>query len=318
MMLLRCALRHKTINEGQLRVRKPVIIPIDNLSKLTNRDFSMFIYESASIESMRAIGLSSLVATIESRKDLMTHKDVFRLMTGLCRLDVIHNRGILASLFQCFDARMHQLMAHDIAILAVELSSCTRRIGNAGSKESILMILDFLVDEFKRKIDAASPRDLAYMVSAVADMGLLDGELMEMVGISASIQMGLFQGPDLADLLLGFAVLGAKHSRLLIAAVPHLTTRMTLLYDHQILGLVRCSSSYILFEFPSECGGEKMRFIDRLVYQLETRAFDSKNEGWQVFEESLTSLGVTDRVPRFLQRVRRRTTSRSTVRQITV
>ena len=304
MIRIRSVVYQYIVKDAPARIPKPVIIPANNLSKLTNMDFSVFIQETATIESIRAIGLQGLLSSLESRKELMTHKDIFRIVTGLCRLDVIHNNGILQLLLECFDARMRSLMAHEIALMAVELSACTRRLGETSythAKKSVIMVLEFLVDQFKKKIDAASPRDLAYMLSAVADMGLTDAELIEVVGNSASMQIGLFHGPDLADLWIALDVLGAHHQRFFASSVPHLTNRISLFHDKQIIPLVGVVSRAFLRDIADVSQITRSRLIERLVTELETRPLHDITQGWQNFEGSLKNLGIEEKVPRAIR-----------------
>lgn len=312
MLRFRSAIYQYIVKDAPTRILKPVIIPAHNLSKLTNMDFSVYIQETATIESIRAIGLQGLLSSLESRKELMTHKDIFRIMTGLCRLDVIHNSGILQLLLECFDARMRSLMAHEIALMAVELSACTRRLGKTShtdAKKSVIMVLEFLVDQFKNKIDAASPRDLAYMLSAVADMGLTDAELIEVVGNSASVQIGLFHGPDLADLLIALDVLEVHHHRFFASSVPHLTNRISLLHDKQIITLVGVLSRAFLRDIAGVSQITRSRLIERLVTELETRPLQDITHGWHNFEGSLKSLGIEGRVPRVIRFYRKNVAS---------
>jgi len=286
-----------------------MIIPLVNLLKLTNRDFSLFIHESASIESIRAIGLHGLIASIDSRKELMTHKDIFRIMTGLCRLDVIHNKGVLQTILQSFDERMRPLMAHELALMAVELSACTRRLGKNNCEEtkiSVLGIVDFIVDEFKRKIDSASPFDLANIVSCVADLGVCDPALMQMVAMSATLQVGLFKGPELADLLLGFCMLGIRVSGLFTCAIPQLTARMSLLHDQQLIRIVSIVAAHVKSGSDPLGGDAIVNFSEKVVHELESRSLQQVSDGWEGFQDSIRVLDVETRVPRTLRLVERK------------
>ena len=250
------------------RQTAPTIIRAEKLDKLSNRDFSVFISSTASIESIRAVGLDGLVHALTSRSPLLTHKDASRIVTGLSRLDVAANQDLIEILGRIAtdSARIKQFQAHEIASMCVELSACFRRTGSGSHFRPVLTrVVDLLSAEFSRKIFAASPVDLACMASAVADAGMIDSGLMERVALAATIQIAQFRGPELADLVLAFATLGFRSSVLLEAAFKQLSTRIHALYTPQLLQLGFVIKRFRLGE------NDLNQFITKWTAEIESR-----------------------------------------------
>lgn len=250
------------------RQTAPTIIRAEKLEKLSNRDFSVFLSSTASIESIRAVGLDGLMHALTSRSPLLTHKDACRIVTGLSRLDVAANQDVIEILGRIAtdSARIKQFQAHEIASMCVELSACFRRTGSESRFKPVLThVVDLLSAEFLRKIFAASPVDLACMASAVADAGLVDSGLMERIALAATIQIAQFRGPELADLVLAFATLGFKSEVLLEAALKQLVTRIHALYTPQLLQL-----GFVLKRFDLE-EHELTPFIPKWTAEIECR-----------------------------------------------
>ena len=277
------------------------IIPLDRMSNLPNRELSIFIRDSASIESLRAIGLPGLLDLLTARSPFLTARELYRITVGLSRLDVIHNTGLLPLLSRCIlDERKNSFLAHEIAHICVELAACTRRLDETKNRDTLLPLLSGLADEFGRKIEAASPSDLSHITSALVDVGISDPDLFASISQYATIQMGMFTGPELADLLLGFAVSGLKSDRLIRAAAPQLITRMPLLIDVQLLQL-----GFTACRFIDQIGDS---FIDRYVAVLEDpkRSFsDVPRDVWIDFASSVERLGIEQRLPRTAAIMRR-------------
>lgn len=271
---------------------RPMIISPEKLAILTNRDLSIFIQDTASIESLRAIGLENLVACIESRKNFLTSKELFRMVLGFCRTDTFPNKRLLNCLLGgiTHPDKVKQFLAHELALMSVEMAACHRRAG-PNSQESITTILAAFTDEFKRKIEAASPTDLTFMSTALCDMGLRDDECMSLIAQYATIQVSMFKGPDLADLLLAFAVAGFRSQEFLRSAFPHLTTRLSLLHDVQLLQ-VAFTACRFLPDIPEDI---QQRFHKKYlsVVNAENRTFlDIPFNTWKDFGSSLDRLNV--------------------------
>ena len=269
----------------------PLMITGDKLANVPNREFSVFIAESATIESLRALGLEGITKAIESRKFFLTPKELVRIVSGLCRLNVIYNNGLVALLGSCLcDERLHQLLAHELAFIAVEVTACARRIGlDQGSEKRLAArsLVSVLGNEFSKKINAASTVDLSHMTTAVADFGIVDVDLMTRISQCATIQVSLFKGPELADLVLGFALLGFKSDEFLHVAIPRLMNRMPLLDDIQLLqlGFTVCKLS------ASRDSGFIKRYIE--VLTDGTRKFSNiSREVIEDFELSITALEI--------------------------
>ena len=269
-----------------------MIIPPEKLVSLTNRDLSIFIQDSASVESLRAIGLENLIACIEGRKNFLTSKELFRMILGFCRTDTFLNKRLLACLLECITDpdKINQFLVHELALMSVEIAACHRRAGSS-SRESITIVLAAFTEEFKRKIEAASPTDLTFMSTALCDIGLRDDECMSLIAQYATIQVNMFKGPDLADLLLSFAVAGFKSSELLRSAFPHLTIRLALLHDVQLLQ-VAFTACRFLPDLPVEI---QQRFKRKYVSVLnaENRTLlDIPVNTWKDFGSSLERLDI--------------------------
>lgn len=293
------AVSKQVLPSPSIRVKPLTIIPLDRISNLPNRELSIFIRESASIESLRAIGLIGLLDLLTARSSLFTARELYRIIVGLCRLDVIHNTGVLPLLSRCImDERKKSLLAHEIGHICVELSACTRRLAETKNKNHVVSLLSVLADEFIRKIEAASPIDLSYMTSALVDIGICDDDIFSSIAQYATIQIGLFNGPELADILLGFAVTGLKPDKLIQAAIPQLITRMPLLMDVQLLQLGFTACRFIK---------KDEIFIDRYVTVLEDpkRSFSNiSRHVWTDFAVSVNKLEIEDRLLRIIKIMR--------------
>ena len=281
-------------NRPTYGVQSSVIVGA-NLAKLTNRDFSLFLSTTATIDSVRAIGLTELVEAISLRSPLLTHRDLFRIMTGLARMDVVLNPQLMNVLVSSCTDRAAQFMAHEISTVVVEVAACHRRVGvaDSGTRDSIHRLLSILTDEFGRKIDAASPMDLANVVVGLSDVGVVDPELYREVAEVATVQIAQFRGPELCDLLLGFASLGVHCGELLDVAFPQLTVKMHRLHTHQLLQLAfvvaRAAVNGIRLSDP---------FVTRFCSELESRQLTDISHEWNDFAVSVTKCGLLERLPR--------------------
>jgi hypothetical protein len=285
------------IKRGTSRGVVPVI-DHEKLGRLPNREFSLFVAESASIESLRHLGLNGLVQSIESRSPFLTSREIFRIVLGLCRLDVVHNDGILELLTKCIsDERLSQFLCHELSFMAVEIAAGTRRLAVSDGKQiTARKTVKVISGEFIRKISAASTIDLSHMSTAVADLGIVNEELMTGIAKQASIQIALFKGPDLADLLAAFGVLGFKCDQFLNAAIPHLIRRMPLLYDVQLLQLGSTASRIIDSVDPEV----KQQFLERYVEIVNDKSrlyLDIPTFTRDDFVVSAKQLGIADRIP---------------------
>ncbi len=199
--------------------------------KLPNREMSFFILKTASIESLRALGVDVIASTIAQRYVFMTHKDVFRIVTGLAKLDVVANESIMEALALAIKEHSRQFGAHELAGMAVELAASHRRLGNDIASTVIFQI----TTEFARKIPAASPHDLASVAIACADSGISDPTLFGKMAESAVRQMALFHGSALCDFLLAYACLGLVHPGLMQVGIPALAEFLPSLPSQQLV-----------------------------------------------------------------------------------
>ena len=214
------------------------IMSADNFRKLSNRDLSLYINGPlATIESLRAISLPVLVNEINTRREFLTHKDIFRLVSGLANKNVILNESLLSVLHEAIKIHSTQFGAHELSNMIVELAACVRRLGDEGPK--IFPLLSTLCDEFGRKIFAATAVDLSYVIIGVADCGFAcDPTLIEKITLASLIQIGTFRGPELCDLLSGLSIMGIKNDDLLCAAYEQIAQRMHNLLTPQIVDLL--------------------------------------------------------------------------------
>lgn len=283
--------------DPKLRVLNAPVIAADKLSNLPNREFSIFLAEAASIYSVRSLGLSGLLHAIESRKNFLTSKEVFRITAGLCRLSVINNQGVIPLILACLsDGRMDQLLAHELAYMAVQTAACTRRADVSEQKrQEARVFVQQLSYHFQSKIEAASFVDLANMSTGVSDLELKDEVLFDKIAEKSIIQIGLFKGPDLADILMSFAWSGVHHARLVSTALPHLMKRMPVVADVQLLQL---ATVYVSFSdlIETELSG---RFMDRYIAELsdKNRTFsDVPREILIQFSQAVDALNLKSRL----------------------
>ena len=288
------------------------IIPAENVMKLTNRDLSVYIAETATVESMRALGLPNLISHIKQRQPLMTPKDLFRITTGLARMDVIHNTGLMETLIPACSDKKRLFLVHELSGIAVDVSACTRRMSDTlkpENRQNTVSFISLLANEFKVKLEAASPTDLAHMAVALADSGISDPELMTSIASSAEIQIAMFKGPELADLILAFATLGLKSESFLARGIPQLITRMPFLFDQQLLQL-----SFSICRLLADVSDSKHKLIDRYVQELESRSFSEPNLGWSDFVVSAKQLNLLERLPKTTSKIPRDQSQASFIR----
>jgi hypothetical protein len=127
-----------------------------------------------------------------------------------------------------------------------------------------------------------------------------------MVAMSASLQVGLFKGPELADLLLGFCMLGIRVSGLFTCAIPQLTARMSLLHDQQLIRIVSIVAAHVKSGSDPLGGDAIVNFSEKVVHELESRSLQQVSDGWEGFQDSIRVLDVETRVPRTLRLVERK------------
>lgn len=223
---------YRRIPSAVATVKRPLVaIPPENFVKLPNREMSIYIAKSASLDSLRILGVDVLANTIHERHVFMTHKDVFRIVMGLTRLDVVANRSIMDAITIAIREHIRQFGAHELAGMAVELSACKRRIQEVDTTQ----LVSELVTGFSMKLSAAAPPDLANIAIACVDTGLVDAVLFGKLADSAVLQMGLFRGPELCDILLAFASLGVVHEDLLARSLPVLCKQLAKLVPPQLV-----------------------------------------------------------------------------------
>jgi hypothetical protein len=272
------------------RKLQPAIIPTDKLARLSNYDYSKFIAESASLDTLRAIGLDNLVDDMSRRTALFTHKDVFRITGKLSSLNVLcSNPKLFGLIADCImdDGRINQFQVHEIATMCIEMSSNLRRTPAPGIRIEAVNLVARLADSFKRKIGAASHIDLTNMTVAMADLGIVDADLLQGIETAASLQIGLFKGPDLSDMLLSFCVLGYKPDILLEKAIKRLGERMRNLYTPQLL-----HTAFVLARFDIT---HNKHLIDSLCEELESRNdVDLITHEWKDFDVSRSKLGISE------------------------
>jgi hypothetical protein len=285
------------------KVRNPLapVIAAEKLANLPNREFSILMAESASIDSVRALGLSGLLHAIDSRKHFLTSREVFRITSGLCRLNVVNNQGVIPLITACLsDGRLEQLFAHEIAFMAVQIAACARRLEISGLKrEEARKFVEALSDQFVGKLDAASVFDLANMVTAAVDLQVGTDKQMNKIADKCILQIALFKGPDLADILSACSIMGFVHAELFQASVPHLITRMPLLHDVQLLQLL--SVAHIISPSIDQALYQKLmsRYMEVLGDPNRTYT-DVPREILDEFKKSTATLSLSDQLPAFL------------------
>ena len=216
----------------------PSLMSPENFCKLSNRDLSIFIHSaSSSIESLRHISFPVLRKELEVRREFLTQKDIYRIVSGLATKNVIINTDLLSTLQAAAEIHRTQFGAHELSNMIVELAACVRRLCEDGSK--IYPLLSLLCDEFGRKIFAATVVDLSNVMVGIADCEFRPSpELVEKIALSALIQIGTCRGPELADMLSGFAILGFKNDDLLRASYSHIAGRIHRLWTPQVVDLM--------------------------------------------------------------------------------
>ena len=131
---------------------------------------------------------------------------------------------------------------------------------------------------------------------AVADLELKDEALFEKIAEKCIIQIGLFKGPDLADILMSFALSGVHHAGLVSTALPHLMKRMPVLADVQLLQLATVYVSFSDVIEPELSG----RFMDRYIAELcdKNRTFSEiPREILNQFSQAVDALNLKSRLP---------------------
>lgn len=272
----------------------PAVIPMENLAKLSNRDFGLYFQNSVSLEAIRALGETALMHALSSRLTLMTPKDVYRTAMGLASCDVLPNLQVLTLLSEKIQAEAKQLRVHEVCALAVEVAACYRRAAIPDESQEIRSTCRSLVSElsgiFESKIFAANPVDLANITMALVDLGIVDVGVLEKVSLAVAVQIALFRGPELVDLLLAFALAGVKSDLLLATALPQLSDRMHTLTHPAQLGHV--AFAFAKFGIPDSVPlSEKERFLSKLSSTIS--AADWTGESAQVradLQMSITEL----------------------------
>ena len=295
------AIRKYVPSVPQHRDAQVSIMSAENFRKLSNRDLSLYISGPlASIESLRTISLPVLVDEIYTRREFLTHKDIFRLVSGLANKNVILNEKLLSVLHEAIKIHSSQFGAHELSNMIVELAACVRRLEREGAK--IFPLLASLCDEFGRKIFAATAVDLSHVMMGVADSGFAcDSKLVEQIALSSIIQMGTFRGPELCDLLSGFAIMGIKNEDLLAAAYDHICERIHKLLTPQLVDLLFVMAR---FGFPDDMPySVKERLETQMCFELEKRT-DHLDFKLLDFLISATSTGIIHRIPKSRSHIR--------------
>jgi len=266
----------------------PQTIPIENFIKLSNRDLATYISKIAKLEDIRSIGISSLVSSIESRKEFFTHKEIFKIFVGFSNMNVLVTPALLSVLNDGIQIHRSEFAAHEISIILVELSACIHGNVFTGLETVAAKIFSSLLAEFESKIFAANPYDLANVMASISNTTVLfPASLMEKIALSATIQMGMFRGPELADLLTSFALLNVHSEILLNAALPHMSDRMHRLWLPQLADLMFVIAHFGYPESMAHSVCEK--FESTIVSQLEDRVTE-----WAGIAESIKIKKIPD------------------------
>jgi hypothetical protein len=273
----------------------PSLMNPENFRKLSNRDLSLFIYSpSSSIESLRHITLPVLQKELEVRREFLTHKDIYRIVSGLASKNVILNTDILSTLQTAVEIHSTQFGAHELSYMIVELAACVRRLSENGHK--IFRMLSLFCEEFGRKIFAATVVDLSNVIVGIADCGFQpSADLIERIALSVLIQIGTCRGPELTDLLSGFALMGVKNDDLLRASYSHIADRIHRLWTPQIVDLLFVMAR---FGYPSDLPVTiKEKLEASVCEQLEQRQ-DHLDMKFADLLISSTMLNLIDRIPK--------------------
>ena len=222
--------------------RVPSLLSIGevNLAKLSNREFGLYFQNSVDISGIRLLGQSGLFQAIESRLDLMTPKDFYRTLIGLAKCNVL-SESILILINDKLVQDAAQLRVHEICNLAIEIA-----VSKNVHCQSLVLFLSTI---FSKKIFAANPIDLAHISMAVAQMDIIDNDLMERIALATCLQIGLCRGPELADILAAFSILKCHSEMLFNKSIPHLASKKHTLHPIQLSYLPSLACAYISAEY---------------------------------------------------------------------
>jgi hypothetical protein len=289
---------------GTPMIRKNVdkiVMSAENFRKLSNRDLSLYINGPlCNIESLRNISLDVLVNEIRLRHELLTHKDIYRLVSGLARKNVVLNDSLLEALRVSVMTHLPQFGAHELSNMIVEMTACVRRLGADGGK--IFALIAPMCEEFERKIFAATVIDLSNVTMGIADSGVsYSHTLLEKIGLSALIQMGTFKGPELCDLLSALSILGVGNDDLMCETLSHISGKIHRLWTPQLVDLMVV---LVRWGYPQKLPFTvKEKLETNICLELEKR-LDFPSNRFLDLLMSLTDMGILNRTPNTEERIR--------------